>query len=65
MKVVSIPGAGCVACLRNGDALVLRDSRAARSSELADNPSVGELIVNYYRITIATVLAGATKARPN
>ena len=65
MKIVPVPGAGCVACLGNGDALVLRNISATWSGELANNPSIGELIVDHYRITVAAILAGAAKAGPN
>ena len=65
MKVVAVPGARSITGLRNGDTLVLRHSGASRRCELADNPTVGKLIVNHDRITVATILAGAAKSRPN
>ena len=63
MKTVPVPGAGGVACLRNGDALILRNTRAAGNGELADDPSVGELVVDHHRITAATKLDRRRQSR--
>ena len=65
MKTVTKRGAGGIAGLRNGDALVLRNTGAARSGELADDPSIGELVVDHHRITAAAKLTGAAKAGPD
>ena len=64
VEVVPVPGAGGVAGLGYGNTLVLGDRGAARDSKLADNPAVGELIIDHHRITAAT-LASAAKAGPN
>ena len=65
MKIEPVPSAGGVAGLRNGDTLVLGNTGASRCGELADDPAVGELIVDDYRIAVAAILAGAAKAGPN
>ena len=65
MKVVPIPGTSSIAGLGDSDTLVLGNRRAARHGELANNPSVGELIIYDYRITAATILARPAETGPN
>ena len=65
MEVVPIPCARGVASLGYCDAFVLGHTGASWCGELADNPSVGELIVHHYRIAIAAILARTAEARPN
>ena len=65
VKVVPIPGTSSIAGLGDSDTLVLGNRRAARHGELANNPSVGELIICDYRITAATILARPAETGPN
>ena len=58
---VAVVGAGRVTGLRDRDALV---SRNGGSRELADQPAVGELVVEDDRIAVAVELAVAAEARP-
>ena len=62
MKAVAIVGAGGVARGGDGDALVRRDRRAR---ELADEPAVGELVIEHDRVALPVVCANAAKAGPD
>ena len=64
VKTVAVPRTSGIASLRNGDTLILRVSHTIRRGELADDPSVGELVIDYDWIAARSILAGAPKTRP-
>ena len=61
MEAVAVVAAGRIAGGRDRDALVGRDARAG---ELADDPAVGDLVIEHHRVAGAAVLADAAKAAP-
>ena len=62
MKAIAVIRAGGIARDGDGDALVGRDPGAC---ELADDPAVGELVVDHDRVAVAIGLANAAKAGPD
>ena len=62
MKGIAIVSAGGIRGSRDGDALVGWDRRAG---ELADEPAVGEMVVEDDRVAPASGLADAAEAGPD
>src|SRR5947207_12249926 len=61
MKVISVITTGRIAGRRDCDTFVGRNIGA---SELGNNPTVGDLVVKCYRITISRCLTQTTEATP-
>src|SRR6185295_340827 len=62
MKAVAVVTSGGIAGRRYRNALVCRNTRAGK---LTDEPTIGELIVEHYRVAVARGFAGTTKAGPD
>src|SRR4051794_19352021 len=61
MESVTIPGTSRIVGRRNSNALVRRHG----TGELADHPSIRDLIVKNDRVAVASGLAETTEAGPN
>src|SRR5437868_1813007 len=62
MKAVAVVGAGGIVGGGHGNALI---GRHAGTRELADNPAVVELVIEYHRVAITIGLAHPAKTAPN
>src|SRR6185295_19704443 len=62
MKAVAVVTSGGIAGRRYRNALVCRNTRAGK---LTDEPTIGELIVEHYRVAVASGFAWTTKAGPD
>jgi hypothetical protein len=64
VEPVAVVGAARVAGTRDGDALVGDDARGVVAGELRDDPAVGQLVVEHYRVAVPVELAQAAEPAP-